>query len=182
LYKILDLEVQQRQTVAATAGVFTIKLDNFRLDSQFIMFYIRKNNIDTAWSVDRMQSDATGSVIFAPAPDVSALLPMTSFRLIANGKVIVDPCTDIENRSHWRKMYFPGSQIAEPIYFIPFSEMLRDHRNVVNFQNLANLGTLELELTLPVAPVGVTGRLVDIFNVCHNIVQMKMGDIIRLLR
>lgn len=179
IYKILDVEQQLRQSIAAAAGVYTIKLDNFRLDSQFIMFYVRKNTIDVPWAVDRMQSDTTATILTAVNPDVSALLPITSFRVIANGKTIIDTCTDRENRHHWRKLYFPGGQVGEPIYFIPFSEMLRDHRNVVNFQNLANLGTLELELTMPVAAVA---RFVDVYNICHNIVQMKMGDIIRLLR
>lgn len=178
LFKILDIEQQVRQSIPLAAGVHTIKLDNFRLDSQFIMFFVRAVTIDTDWAIDRMQSDTTATILTGGG-SVAALLPVTSFRLIANGKAIVDPCTDIENRAVWRKLYFPGSQIAEAVYFIPFGHALRDHRNVVNFQNLANLGSLELELTMPVS---ATTRLVDIYNVCHNAVQMKMGDIIRLLR
>ena len=183
LFKILDVEQQVRQSITALAGIHTIKLDNFRLDSQFIIFFVRRVDIDTDWAVDRMQSSTTTTILNGGAPavtdDTSALLPIASFRLIANGKAIVDPCTDVENRAVWRKLYWPGSQVAEAIYFIPFSHMLRDHRNVVNYQNLANLGSLELELTMPVS---TSARLVDVYNVCHNAVQKKQGDIIRLLR
>ena len=87
--------------------------------------------------------------------------------------------TDIENRALHRNIYFPGSQIAEPIYFIPFSWLLRDAKNVSSFQNLANLGNLELELTVPVS---TTTRYVDAYNICDNIVQQKKGDIIKALR
>jgi hypothetical protein len=183
VYKILDFEQQVRQSIAAAAGVYTIKLDNFRLDSQFIMFFVRRQSIDTAFAIDRMQTATTQTILNGvsnPATnDTSALLPIISFRLIANGKAIVDPCTDIENRAVWRKMYWPGSQVAEAIYFIPWSHALRDHRNVVNFQNMANLGNVELELTMPLAG---EARLVDVYNICHNVVQKKQGDIIRILR
>ena len=181
LYKILDIEQQVRQSIAAAAGVYSIKLDNMRLDSQFIMFYVRRATIDTPYYLDRMQSDSTTTSLpsVAGTADTSALLPVTSFRLIANGKVILDPVTDIENRAVHRKTYFPGSQIAEPIYFIPFGMMLRDARNVCSFQNLANLGTLELELTMPAS---TDARYLDAYNICHNDVQMKQGDIIRLVR
>lgn len=179
LYKILDHEQQVRQPIPAAAGTFTVNLDNFRLDCQFILFFLRFDTILTPWAVDRMQVATSDTILTGVAQNVSALTPITSFRLIANGKTIVDPCLDIENRAVWRKMYFPGSQIAEWIYFIPFGEMLRDARNVVNFQNLANLGSLVLEVTVPAA---ASPRLLDAYNICHNIVQKKKGDIIRLLR
>lgn len=180
LFKILDVEEQLKMPMAAAAGIYSFKLDNFRLDSQFIMFYVRATGIDTAWALDRMQSDPTPSILpVAGATAVNALLPITSFRLIANGKPIVDPVTDIENRALHRDMYFPGCQIAEPIYFIPFSWLLRDAKNVTGFQNLANLGNLELELTVP---VHTTTRYVDAYNICHNIIQQKKGDIIKALR
>lgn len=178
LFKILDVEEQRNMPMALAAGTYSFKLDNFRLDSQFIMFWVRSTTIDTPWAIDRMQSDPTVSIL-PGAPAVNALLPITSFRLIANGKPIVETVTDIENRAVWREIYFPGSQIAEPIYFIPFSWLLRDHKNVTGFQNLANLGNLELELTMPVA---ATTRYVDAFNICHNIIQQKKGDIIKALR
>lgn len=181
LFKILDVEEQRNMPMPVGAGVYAFKLDNFRLDSQFIMFFVRNSAIDTPWAIDRMQSDPTASIL-PGAPVVNALLPITSFRLIANGKPIVDAVTDIENRAVHREIYFPGSQIAEPIYFIPFSWLLRDHKNVTGFQNLANLGNLELELTMPAAAVGVPGRYVDAYNICHNIIQQKKGDIIKALR
>ncbi len=178
IFKILDIEQQLNQAVPAAAGVYTIKLDNFRLDSQFMLFFLRDSNVNVPWAVDRMSSDPTATVLTGGG-SVAGLLGITSFRLIANGKTIVDPCTDIENRAVWRDHYFPGSQIADPIYFIPFGQMLRDHRNVVGYQNLANLGSVELEITVPLF---ARSRLLDVYNVHHNIVQQKMGDIIRIVR
>lgn len=178
IFKILDLEEHRNFTMAAAAGVYTFKLDNFRLDSQFMMFMVRTQSIDTAWALDRMQSDPT-TTILPGFGSVNALQQITSFRVIANGKPIVDATTDIENRAVWRDIYFPGSQIAEPIYFVPWGWALREFRHVANFQNLQNLGNLELELTVPVS---ATARYVDCYNVCHNIVQQKSGDIIKALR
>ncbi len=126
------------QVIPAAAGVYTIKLDNFRLDSHFLMFYVRDSNIDTAYSLDRMQSDSTASIL-AGTPSVCAMQAITSFRVLANGGVIVDTCSDIQNRAVWRKRYLAGSQIAEPIYFVPWAWLLRDHKNVTGFQNMANL-------------------------------------------
>lgn len=166
--------------LAAAAGTYSFKLDNFRLDSQFIIFFVRSTDIDVAWKLDHMQSDPTPSILpAAGVTPVNALQAITSFRLIANGKPIVDAVTDIENRAVWRNMYFPGSQIAEPFYFIPFAQLLRDARNAVGFQNLSNLGNLELELTVPVS---ATTRYVDAYNVCHNVIQQKDGDVIKALR
>jgi len=178
LFKILDLERQVNQRIAAAADVYTIRLDNLRLDSAFLMFFVRDILKDTAWAIDRMQSDPTATIL-SGGGSVAALTPITSFRLRANGSTIVDTCTDIENRAVWRSMYFPGSQVGEAIYFIPFSWLLREVKNVASYQNLTNLGNLELELTMPVR---TRASDVDIYSVCHNAIQQKRGDIIRALR
>jgi len=107
LYKILDVEEQVNLAVAAAAGTYTFRLDNFRLDSAFLMFYLRANAINTDWAIDRMQSDPTATIL-PGGGSVAALQQITSFRLLANGSVIVDVTTDIENRAVWRKMYWPG--------------------------------------------------------------------------
>lgn len=110
LYKLLDLELQVRQSFSNNAGTYTFKLDNLRLESQFLLFFIRKGAIDQPWGLDRMQSSNTQTILTPVAPgDVSALEPIVSFRLIANGKVLIDPCLDAENRAVWRKNYFPVS-------------------------------------------------------------------------
>lgn len=180
LFKILDFEEQLNNVLPATAGVENIRLDNMRLDSQFIMFFVRDIAKDTPWAIDAMQSD-TAATALTGGLAVNGLQPITSFRLVANGRVIVDTCTDIENRAVWRNIYFPGSQIAEPIYFIPFGWLLRDHKNIASFQNLANLGNIMLELTLPVSPNG-RQRVCDAYSVAHNIVQWKRGDVVKALR
>lgn len=179
LFKILDTEVQLNQQfiVSAVAETVNVRLDNFRLDSHFIMFMIRNQTILTNWNVDRMQSDTTATIL-PGGGSVAALLQCTSFRLTANGRVIVDTCTDIENRAVWRHIYFPGCQIAEPIYFIPFAWLLKDAKNVTSFQNMANLGNVVLEILMPAHPA----MQVDVYNICHNVIQQNRGDIIRSLR
>lgn len=178
LFKILDLERQVNQAIAAAAGTYTIRLDNLRLDSSFLMFFVRHVTKNTNWAIDRMQSDVTPTIL-SGAGSVAALTPITSFRLRANGSTIYDTCTDVENRAVWRSIYFPGSNVAEPIYFIPFSWLLREVKNVAGFQNLTNLGNLELELVMPVRAVDSE---LDVYSVCHNAIQQKRGDIIRALR
>lgn len=178
VFKILDIEQQVGNTVSSAAGTYKIKLDNFRLDSSFIVFYLRSVGIDTPFALDRMQSDTTPTILTG-AGSVAALQSIQSFRLLANGRVIVDTVTDIENRAIHRDIYFNGTQIAEPIYFIPFGWLLKDAKNVTSFQNMSNLGNVELEIT-----VGARGAnsYLDAYNFCHNIVQWKRGDVIKALR
>lgn len=178
LFKILDVEEQRNQSVAAAAGTYTIKLDNLRLDSAFLMFYMRSSSINTAWNVDRMQSDPTSSIL-PGGGSVAALERITSFRLLANGSTIVDSTTDIENRAVWRSIYFPGSQVGEAIYFIPWSWLLREVKHVSSFQNMNNLGSVELEI---VVPARAAASILDAYSVVHNAVQKKKGDIVKALR
>lgn len=178
LYKILDWETQLNNAIPAAAGVYKIKLDNFRLDTQFLMFFVRDSNIAVDYSLDRMMSDTTPTILPGGGA-VSCMEPITSFRLLANGRVIVDTVTDIENRAVWRQMYLDESQIAEPVYFIPFSWLLKDAKNVTSFQNMANLGNVELELTMPLRARSSIG---DVYSCTHNIIQWKRGDVVKALR
>lgn len=175
---ILDFESQTNIDIAAAAGTYRVKLDNLRLDSQMIIFFMRSSLINTPYAVDRMQSDVTATILTGGG-SVAAMQTITSFRLLANGNTIVDSQTDVFNRAYMRKNYFPGSQVAEPIYFIPFSWNTKDAKNVSGFQNLANLGNIELEI---VVPVRSQASILDVYSVAHNIVQSKKGDIIKALR
>lgn len=178
LYKILDWETQLNNSIPAAAGTYKIKLDNFRLDTQFLMWYMRDSNINVDWSIDRMMSDTTPTIL-PGGGSVASMEPIVSFRLLANGRVIVDTCTDIENRAVWRKMYLSESQIAEPIYFIPFSWLLKDAKNVTSFQNMANLGNVELELTVAAR---TRASICDVYSCTHNVIQWKRGDVVKALR
>ena len=229
LFKILDFEeqlnhVESRPTITAAPVTKTLRipLNNFRLDSSFLFFSVRDGRILTPWAVDRTSSDDTSSrvasgllsavanvAVAVPIFNVAGIrttqqsgaqLPISRFRLTANGSVVTDWCSEFENRGMWRKKYFPGSQISGAVYFIPFGVKLREHRNVFGYQNMANLGNLVLEIEI-VSPgtaaltndrFGTTGTAgattiltsynVDVFNVCHNVVQMAQGDIIKALR
>lgn len=181
LMKVLDFEEQLKVEVGTAADTYRIQLLNFRADCQFLMFCVRDSRIDTPYALDRTMSDSTGTIL-SGGGSVAAKLPITSFQMKSNGQLIVDTCTDVDNRGIWRKMYWPGSQARDFDYFVPFGWNLRDHRNVCNFQNMANLGNTELILTLPAAPAGATKRYVDIVSVFHNIVQQKKGDMLRIVR
>ncbi len=135
IFKILDVEEQRNTVIEAAANTYRVKIDNSRLDAAFIMFSVRDILMNTDWAIDRGQSDSTATIL-PGAGSVAALQPITSFQLTANGRVVVDTCTDIENRAVWRDMYLSGTQIGEPIYFIPFSWLLKDPKNVTSFQNM----------------------------------------------
>ena len=180
LFKIADWEEQLRQPILASADpstVYSVKLNNIRLDSQMLMFYLRSQAVDTPYAVDRMESDPTPTILTGGG-SVAAMTPIISFRLLANGSTLVDTTTDLENRAIWRKHYWPGSQIGEPIYFIPFSWILRDLRNVTGFQNMANLGNVELEITVAAHPASY----LEVRSVSHNAITQKKGDIVKILR
>lgn len=178
IFKILDVERQLGNSIPLAAGTYSIKLDNIRLDSQFIMFFMRDSLVNTDWAVDNMQSDTTATVLTGGG-SVAALQSITSFRLLANGGEIIRSTNDVENRCIWRDIYLKGSQIAEPIYFIPWSWLLKDAKNVTSFQNMANLGSVTLEVTVPVRS---RTSVLDVYSVCHNIVQWKRGDVVKSLR
>jgi hypothetical protein len=186
LFKILDLETQLNFPVAATfSGPAQVRLDNFRLDSQFIMFMVRDAAVQTPFTLDNMQSSTNPTVLTGGRP-VNGLLPITSFRLLANGSILVDVTTDVENRFVHREIYLQGSQAAEYIYFVPFSWLLKDAKNVTSFQNMANLGNVILEVTLAAYTSPITNaaaaRTIDVYSVTHNIIQWKRGDVVKALR
>jgi len=179
IYKILDWERQPRNVINAAAGQYPIKLDNLRGDCKFLMFVIRDIGIETAFERDRTESDSTATIL-SGGGSVASLLPFTSFNLRSNNSLIVDETTELEARVLWRKLYLPGASRNDLVYFIPLSSMMmREHKNVVGFQNLSNLGNLVLNLTMPVHGVQ---RLVDIWACVHNVVQQKKGDITKVNR
>lgn len=178
IFKILDVEEQLNNPIEAAANTYKVDLNNFRLDSQFLVFYLRDNRYKTPWTLDKTMSDPTATLLTGGG-SVAALQPITSFKVYANGSTIVDICTDIENRALWRYHYFPGGQISDYVYFVPWSWLLRDCKNVSGFQNMANLGNVQLEIT--VGARANTSSL-DVYNVCHNVIQNKKGDIIKALR
>lgn len=204
MFKILDFEEQLNNFVprpaAGQTSVAKILLSNFRLDSQFMFFVVRDARINTAWGLDRGSSDNTWSNVMSglAAADTSvlalnnnqsgALNPISRFRITANGSVLLDWVEEFENRGIWRNKYFPGSQISGAVYFAPFAKKLRDAKNCAGYQNFSNLGSvnLEIELSTPAADrnpgAAAQGYIVDCYNVCHNVIQMAQGDIVKALR
>lgn len=204
MFKILDFEEQLNnfcpRPAAGATNLAKIQLNNFRLDSQFCFFVCRDARINTPWALDRGSSDnswsnvmnglvaADTSVIAANNRQSGALNPPSRFRVTANGSVLIDWVEEFENRGVWRKKYFPGSQISGAVYFIPFAKKLREHKHCAGYQNMSNLGNvvLEIEFATPAADrnpdATAAGYIVDVYNVCHNVVQIAQGDIVKALR
>lgn len=207
MFKILDFEEQLNNAIAwpVAVGGFAsqkIVLNNFRLDSQFLMFVCRDDRINTPWAIDRTSSDNTYSNVMnakvataaAQTGQVNlrqsgALIAPKRFRVTSNGSTLIDWCTEFENRGIWRNKYFPGSQINGAVYFIPFAKRLREFKHVHGYQNMSNLGNviLEIEFERPATVnenrnTDCTGIITDVYNVCHNVIQMAQGDIVKALR
>lgn len=178
IFKIRDIEEQRNMLIPLAAGVYRVKLENLRLDSQYIAFFIRDTAMNTPWAVDRTSSDATATLL-AGGGAVNAIIPFTSFRMFVNGSLLIDVTTELEMRVLWRYLYMPTVNAGEGYYFIPFARKLQDARNVTGFQNLANLGTVELELTMGARP---RDSWLDAYNICHNIIQQLQGDILKIVR
>lgn len=207
MFKILDFEEQNNNVVAKPAAgsssIVQIPLNNFRLDSLFLFFDVRDSRINTPYGVDRGSSDNTYSNVMngiatvtagAVSPPVAAanvrqsgaLNIIKRFRLTANGSVLMDWVEEFENRGMWRKKYFPGSQVNGAVYFAPFAKKLREYKHCFGYQNFSNLGNVVLEVDLETPAVdpnpGCTGYIIDVTNVCHNVIQMAQGDIVKALR
>lgn len=207
MFKILDFEEQLNNAIAwpnAPGGFASQKivLNNFRLDSQFLMFVCRDDRINTAWAIDRGSSDNTYSNVMngvvtsaAAVPGQTnlrqsgALVAPKRFRVTSNGSTLIDWCDEFENRGIWRNKYFPGSQINGAVYFIPFAKKLREFKHVHGYQNMSNLGNVILEIEFERPPTALenrntdlTGIITDVYNICHNVIQMAQGDIVKALR
>lgn len=183
LYKILDFEEQLGEIVSNNgAHVEKVKLTNFRLDSQFLFFCVRDTDINIPYAIDRATSDTTVTAFTGGGPVNGVLQDVLRFRLTANGSELVGWQSEAENRFLMRKLYFPGSQAAGAIYFVPFAQKLREFMNCFGYQNFSNLGTVTLEIDMPAKLAATGGRQVDVWNVVHNCVQMAQGDIIRIQR
>jgi hypothetical protein len=207
MFKILDFEEQNNNVVAkpaaGTSSTVQIPLNNFRLDSLFFFFTLRDSRINTPFAVDRGSSDNTYSNVMNQRPTVAAGVvnaPVAAadvrqsgacnlikrFRVTANGSTLMEWVEEFENRGMWRKKYFPGSQINGAIYFCPFAKKLREFKHCFGYQNFSNLGNVVLEVELETPAVdpnaGATGYIVDVTNVCHNVIQMAQGDIVKALR
>jgi hypothetical protein len=106
---------------------------------------------------------------------------LRSFRLEANGKRLFDNDSDLRNRTWVRRLYHPDAQPRDPIYTKSFSAAPEDTKNTTSFANAANLGVLELVLTIPDYPVN-QGRVVDVMCHSYNIIQSRRGDAVKSLK
>lgn len=184
--QFLDLEevpnVQFTGTGGGGARTLRVNLDNIRMDSVLLMFCVREENsaglgVSTNWRGDPTEYDATASTVTGAA--VNTLVPITSFSVEANGKVLIDSQPELWNRARVRPEYFEGCSIAGPIYIVPFSLFPADRRNCTSSQAMSNLGKVELVIVLP--DWAATQRRVDVWSHSRNIMQMRGGTIAKAL-
>lgn len=206
LTHFLDVERQASVVLAAgTGGAGNIerrvRLDNIRLDMQQIIFVVRRGvssppvaneaAIDSDWSCDALQppvydfADPSAPVAITSALGARRIDAMyddlVSFRLEVNGKRIADDQNELVERAWVRKLYHLNSQARSPVYQISFSMQPENTKVVTGFQNAANLGNLELVLTLPDTPVA-DRRIVDVWVHSHNVMQQRRGDVVKSLK
>ena len=106
---------------------------------------------------------------------------IVSYRLEANGKRLFDDQSELVGRAWVRRLYHPDAQARYPIYQISFSADPENTKNVYSFQNAANLGNLELVLTMQDFPADQAAVL-DVWVHSHNIIQSRRGDVVKSLK
>ena len=198
LTHFLDTEVQARAartiTLAGAANqTFRVKLDNIRLDVAWLAFLVRKAgtgvgvpSVNQDWSGDPLDS-AAGVVAHggvSNAVETGTILPITTFRFEANGSRLTNDIPEKVNRCFQRMLYFKDSQSRDFIYFYSPAAIPDNRKHVTGFLNAANLGNLELVVTVP-QPAGLGADLdveIDVFSLSHNIMQMRRGDAVKSLK
>lgn len=190
--KFLDLERQENFNLGSGGGTglartVRVPLDNFRMDIAEILFVVRISSdtssatapaVDKDWAGDAMESSTTASIVTGAS--VACAIPITSFRLEANGKQIYQEQTEFFNRTEQRKRYHKDAQIADPFYMISFANFPEDRRNATGHISASVLGKLELVLTLTDWAVAQTLR-VDCYAHSHNIMQHRSGGVTKAL-
>lgn len=186
--KMLDIEQLRNFRITGTGGVGNITvrvpLDNFRMDIAEMFFVVREEDpagvgVSTNWVGDALESDATPSLVTGAS--VATMVQIVSFRLEANGKVILPEQEELWNRVHVRQRYHPDTQIADPIYTVVFAIFPEDRKNATGHQNAAHLGHMELVITLADFAVA-SPRRVDVFAHSHNLMQSRGGSVAKALQ
>lgn len=112
----------------------------------------------------------------------STLIPVRSFRILG-GTVQLDSSvhTDFWNRAVERKLYFPDSQIAEPIYVRSWSSFPQDSKNSSGHISPSVVGNMGCELVVA-NPGNTITYIVSFFSKCHNGIQTVRGGRGKLLQ
>jgi len=211
LTHFLDVERQQNVQITGTGGSglrnFTVELSNIRLDMQEIFFIVRRGlgagvptnqaSLETDWGGDKLQApvyDFTGLATGTAPTRVGSVLDnvtpiyidtlvddIDSYWLEVGGKQLYQPMNELVSRAWMRKMYHPDSQVKDPIYFVSFAFSPEETKVVTGLQNASNLNKLTLVIRMPDFPANQP-RVVDVWAHSHNIIQSKMGNVVKTLR
>ena len=187
--KFLDLERQENFRLAGTGAggtaVYTIPLNNIRLDMAEMMFLVREDSMVAGqpgarnpWASDALESGSTNSTVTGAS--IQTVVGITSFRLLSNGQEVHRSITDLFNRTEVRPNYHPEAQIGDFFYTLPFALYPEDRKNVTGLLPASNLGNLELEITMP-GFAAASPKRVDIYVHSHNVIQHRDGNAVRVL-
>lgn len=201
LTHMLDCETQLRTPITGSLGALVpplplveriIPLDNIRLDVGMLYFTVRKAattdlpSVNRDWNGDPLDSDNSAAAplvtsVVRAGTHQGTIVPISSFRLEANGSRLTGDIPEFLNRTWHRSMYFKESQSKDFVYFLSFQALPDNRKHVTGFLNAANLGKLQLVITLPdfltTAPLEV-----DVFTHSHNIIQVRRGDAVKSLK
>lgn len=189
LVHFLDTETQLRTSFTGNGGAASrelrVPLDNIRLDMFALFFVVRPSantgvSVNNPYSGDRLDSSDPINVSSVTGTDTGMFQPITSFRLEANGQRVTNDIPELLNRGYMRQLYWKDAQVRDYIYSLCFAALGDNRKHVTGFLNAANLGKLELVITMNDFGAGV--REVDVFALSHNLIQMRMGDAIKTLK
>lgn len=190
LVHFLDTELQLRTSFTGNATganrEIRVPLDNIRLDMFAMFFCVRPGqnagvSVNNPYSGDRLDSSDPINVSSVTGTDTGMLQPIVSFRLEANGQRITNDIPEILNRGYMRQLYWKDSQTRDYVYALCFAAIGDNRKHVTGFLNAANLGKLELVITMLDWAAAQT-REVDVFVQSHNLIQMRMGDAVKTLK
>lgn len=189
--KWLDIERQENVSFVGTGTglnrVLNVPLNNFRMDLAEIIFLMRIDTdtlsatapgVSKDWAGDAMESTTTPSIITLAS--VACVLPVVSWELVANGKVIYQSQEELFNRTIVRHRYHPDSQISDAFYVIPFAEFPEDYKNATGHLSAQVLGKLELCITV-LDWAATQRRRIDVYAHSHNFIQSRAGGITKAL-
>jgi hypothetical protein len=173
---------------------FRVPINNIRLDVHEFYFVVRSSNTNGDWpsvendwfgdpldSVNPADATAPSSVTAANAFNQACMFPITSFRLESSRQRLTGDIPELVNRAFMRMLYHKNAQPRDFVYFYSPAAIPDNRKHVTSFLNSANLGNLELVVTMRDFPSN-HNRRVDIFAMSHNIIQSKRGDVVKSLK
>lgn len=171
LYKILDHERHAKEIIPAGSTKYILKLANLRSPTITIVFYCRLKA-----EVDEAAGDGSPG---AQGPVYHNYQCVDKFHLRGNNGVIFPEVDSNYALHHINATHWHNDLQGKAIYSIPFTVTPMDYLNSTGGLDMGNLNnpSLVLEWAAPTA----ADMYLDVNAFTHNFVQIKGGDMIKLL-